>query len=259
MVAFRIDEIVLPAFLVVLMFFCYKFKKLTLKGSLAAGVVGFAVYLADHYRGLLLLLVFFILSVLATSHKKALKSRITRQASQRNPQLGQTDPQASQANPQKFQEGGRTAAQVFANGGVAAICALLGVADPQHLPIYLMMLACSLASALADTLSSELGIVYGRRFYNVLTLKQDSNGLDGVVSFEGTLIGAIGAFIVGVSFAGFSIIAVLIGIAGIIGNFSDSVIGASLERKGIVGNNFVNFLNTFIAAIVGLLTFALLL
>ncbi|RZL12838.1 MAG: DUF92 domain-containing protein, partial [Pedobacter sp.] len=88
---------------------------------------------------------------------------------------------------------------------------------------------------------------------------QDSNGLDGVVSFEGTLIGAIGAFIVGVCFAGFSIIAVMIGIAGIIGNFSDSVIGASLERKGIVGNNFVNFLNTIIAAIVGLLTFALLL
>jgi uncharacterized protein (TIGR00297 family) len=238
MATFGVEELLLAAFLVVLMFFCYKFKKLTLQGSLAAGVVGLSVYLADHYRGLLLLLVFFILSVLATSHKKALKFNL---------------------NPQSSQSGGRTAAQVFANGGVAAICALMGIADPERLPIYLVMLASSLASALADTLSSELGIVYGRRYYNAITFKKDSNGLDGVISLEGTVIGAIGAFLVGISFAGFSVTAVLIGLAGVIGNFADSVIGATLERKGVIGNNFVNFLNTFIAAIVGLVTFALLL
>lgn len=238
MATFGVEELLLAAFLVVLMFFCYKFKKLTLQGSLAAGVVGLSVYLADHYRGLLLLLVFFILSVLATSHKKALKFNL---------------------NPQSSQSGGRTAAQVFANGGVAAICALMGIADPERLPIYLVMLASSLASALADTLSSELGIVYGRRYYNAITFKKDSNGLDGVISLEGTVIGAIGAFLVGISFAGFSVTAVLIGLAGVIGNFADSVIGATLERKGVIGNNLVNFLNTFIAAIVGLVTFALLL
>jgi uncharacterized protein (TIGR00297 family) len=238
MATFGVEELLLAAFLVVLMFFCYKFKKLTLQGSLAAGVVGLSVYLADHYRGLLLLLVFFILSVLATSHKKALKFNL---------------------NPQSSQSGGRTAAQVFANGGVAAICALMGIADSERLPIYLVMLASSLASALADTLSSELGIVYGRRYYNAITFKKDSNGLDGVISLEGTVIGAIGAFLVGISFAGFSVTAVLIGLAGVIGNFADSVIGATLERKGVIGNNLVNFLNTFIAAIVGLVTFALLL
>jgi uncharacterized protein (TIGR00297 family) len=238
MATFGVEELLLAAFLVVLMFSCCKFKKLTIQGSLAAGVVGLSVYLADHYRGLLLLLVFFILSVLATSHKKALKFKL---------------------NPQSDQSGGRTAAQVFANGGVAAICALMGIADLERLPIYLVMLASSLASALADTLSSELGIVYGRRYYNAITFKKDSNGLDGVISLEGTLIGAIGAFLVGISFAGFSVTAVLIGLAGVIGNFSDSLIGATLERKGVIGNNFVNFLNTFIAAIVGLVTFALLL
>jgi uncharacterized protein (TIGR00297 family) len=238
MATFGVEELLLAAFLVVLMFFCYKFKKLTLQGSLAAGVVGLSVYLADHYRGLLLLLVFFILSVLATSHKKALKFNL---------------------NPQSSQSGGRTAAQVFANGGVAAICALMGIADPERLPIYLVMLASSLASALADTLSSELGIIYGRRYYNAITFKKDSNGLDGVISLEGTVIGAIGAFLVGISFSGFSVTAVLIGLAGVIGNFADSVLGATLERKGVIGNNFVNFLNTFIAAIVGLVTFALLL
>jgi uncharacterized membrane protein len=42
-------------------------------------------------------------------------------------------------------------------------------------------------------------------------------------------------------------------IAGTAGNLSDSVLGALLERKNIIGNNAVNFLNTFIAALVALL------
>jgi uncharacterized protein (TIGR00297 family) len=160
MMAFGAEQISLAAFLVILMAVCLKLKKLTVSGTLAAGLVGLSVYLADHWRGLLLLLLFFISSVLATAHKKEFKRKI---------------------HPGSAQPDGRTAGQVFANGGVAALCALSGILDPRHLPIYLLMMASSLASALADTLSSELGIVYGRRFYNILTLKRDTNGLDGVV------------------------------------------------------------------------------
>jgi uncharacterized protein (TIGR00297 family) len=237
MMAFGAEQISLAAFLVILMAVCLKLKKLTVSGTLAAGLVGLSVYLADHWRGLLLLLLFFISSVLATAHKKEFKRKI---------------------HPGSAQPDGRTAGQVFANGGVAALCALSGILDPRHLPIYLLMMASSLASALADTLSSELGIVYGRRFYNILTLKRDTNGLDGVVSLEGSLLGACGAFAVGLSFSGWSRSALLIGVAGVLGNLLDSVIGASLERKGFIGNNFVNFLNTFFAAIVGLLFYVLI-
>jgi uncharacterized protein (TIGR00297 family) len=237
MTAFGAEEISLAAFLVILMAVCLKFNKLTWSGALAAGLVGLSVYLGDHWRGLLLLLVFFISSVLATAHKREFKLRFHAQAAQPK---------------------GRNAGQVFANGGVAALCALLSVLDPKHLPFYLIMMASSLASALADTLSSELGIVYGRRFYNILTFKQDTNGLDGVVSVEGTLLGACGAFLVGLSFAGLSITALIIAFAGILGNLLDSIIGASLERKGIIGNNFVNFLNTLFAAIVGLILYLLI-
>jgi uncharacterized membrane protein len=41
--------------------------------------------------------------------------------------------------------------------------------------------------------------------------------------------------------------------AGTAGNLSDSVMGALLERRGVIGNNAVNFLNTLIAALVMLL------
>ena len=229
-----LQDVLVLCVLMALMAVFYKLKKLSLAGTLAAALIGLIVYLADHWRGLFLLFIFFVLSVIATSHQKAFKFSL---------------------HPRALQADGRTAAQVFANGGVAAILALISLMDPDHSFIYLFMMACSLSSALADTLSSELGIVYGRRFYNILTFKPDLNGLDGVVSIEGTLIGALGAILVGLCFEGFSMLAVLIGVAGIIGNLSDSFLGALLERKGFIGNNFVNFLNTLIAALAGLLLY----
>jgi uncharacterized protein (TIGR00297 family) len=201
---------------------------------LAAGLIGGVVYLADHYRGVFLLLLLFIISVIATSHKKHVKLAL---------------------HPQLLEAKGRTAGQVFANGGIAALCALLSLTYPLFSPIFMVMMAASLASALADTLSSELGIIYGRRFFNILSLKPDVKGMDGVVSMEGTFIGALGAFLVGVCFSGLTSVAVIIGIAGMLGNLFDSVIGATLERNGLIGNNFVNFLNTLFAALIGFMLF----
>ncbi len=34
------------------------------------------------------------------------------------------------------------------------------------------------------------------------------------------------------------------------GNLADSVLGATLERKGLMGNNVVNFFNTGVGAVV---------
>jgi uncharacterized protein (TIGR00297 family) len=234
MFSFGIQEIMLLAFLLAVMVLCYQLKKLTFSGSVAAGFIGCVVYLADHYRGVFLLLFFLIISVIATSHKKHVKLALY---------------------PSSTDTKGRTAGQVFANGGVAALCALLSLAYPLHSLIFIVMMASSLASALADTLSSELGVIYGQRFFNILSLKPDVKGLDGVVSIEGTLIGASGAFLVGICFTGFTTIAVIIGIAGMLGNLFDSVSGATLERKGLIGNNFVNFLNTLFAALIGFMLF----
>jgi len=40
-----------------------------------------------------------------------------------------------------------------------------------------------------------------------------------------------------------------------LGNLFDSVIGATFERNGLIGNNFVNFLNTLFAALIGFILF----
>jgi uncharacterized membrane protein len=53
-------------------------------------------------------------------------------------------------------------------------------------------------------------------------------------------------------------LAIWIVVAGFAGNLADSILGASLERKGWLKNDQVNFLNTLIAAIIGLLGYWLI-
>jgi uncharacterized protein (TIGR00297 family) len=212
-------------------------KKLDPKAAVAAVVIGFVVWLGEGYTGISLLVTFFITGTLATSFKMHTKQ---------------------QAGLAEQHRGQRTAAQVIANGGVAAILSLLSFLSVQQQPLLLLMIASSLSSATADTLSSELGNVYGKKFYNIMNFKKDIRGLNGVVSFEGTIIGIAGSSLIALVYtaqAGYKIHFLWIVIAGIIGNLTDSVLGATFERKHILNNDAVNFLNTLTASLVGLLLY----
>lgn len=225
---------VIATLLIAMMVICVRAKKLTLPASLAAGLIGFLVYSGAKEKGILMLVTFFVLSVLATSHKKHIKVKY---------------------HPEILENKGRNIGQVLANGGVAAILGVLAIIDQNHSELYILMMAASLASALADTLSSELGMIYGSRFYNILTLKKEANGLDGVVSIEGTLIGVCGAFVIAVIYGGFDKKILVVLVAGIFGNLIDSILGATIERKNYIGNDMVNFLNTLLASILAMVLY----
>ncbi|HUQ96623.1 MAG TPA: DUF92 domain-containing protein [Chitinophagaceae bacterium] len=225
--------------LVLVMAWSLWFKKLTVAGAICGSLIGLCVYAGAGFTGIALLGAFFILGTVATSFKKEEKET-----------SGLTVKIEAQ----------RTAGQVLANGGTAGLLGIAAAFSPQHALVFQVMLAASLSSAAADTLSSELGLVLGKRFYNIRTLQKDSRGLDGVISLEGTLAGLFGSFCIALIFAlgyGFSTSFTWIIVAGTIGNLSDSFLGATLERKHILNNNSVNFLNTAIAASAALLLFYL--
>lgn len=217
------------------MLFSYRSGKLTLPATFVAGLVGFAVFAGGGFTGFLLLAGFFALGVLATRHQRALKAIITRSV---------------------VHAGQRHAGQVLANGGVAAMLGVIAIVDVDRKELYLLMMAASLSAAAADTISSELGMVYGRRFFNILSLRRDQRGLDGVVSLEGTLLGIGASAVMGsiyCLFEGWDRAFLVIVITGTSGNLLDSVLGASLERTRFIRNDAVNFLNTLAAALLVLL------
>jgi uncharacterized protein (TIGR00297 family) len=213
----------------------YLSGKLTLAASVTGSFIAFLIYLGAGLAGVILLAVFFILGTAATSYKKDYKLAM---------RLAETH------------GGRRTMNQVLANGGVGAILALLSILIDYTGTVLQVMIAGSLASATGDTLSSELGNVYGRNFYNILSFRKDERGLDGVISLEGTLFGIFGSVIIALVYSiayGWSFAFFVILIAGVAGNLFDSVLGALFERQGWLGNDAVNFMNTAFAALIAFL------
>jgi uncharacterized protein (TIGR00297 family) len=165
---------------------------------------------------------------------------------------------------------GRSAAQVIANLSVAALSVsplglfiVIGGANSFSgsmfkTPMMLMCLA-ALVEATADTVSSEIGQAFGGRPVMLLSLKRVEVGTDGAVSLLGSgagiLAGAVAAL---VGMWGLELSVGEAGIAlgaGVCGLFFDSLLGATLERLGWLGNDLVNFSSTVFAAGVAVLIY----
>ena len=214
------------------MFYSLRKRKLTTAAAATGGALGLLIYLGSGFAGLALLTLFFGLGTAASGWRVADKRRLGLAEENR---------------------GRRTAGQVVANAGVAGLLSLLAWRYPPAAPLAHLMLAGSFAAATADTLASELGNVYGRRYYNILTLRPDARGLNGVVSLEGTVLGLAGTAVLAAAYClgfGWGPAFGWLLVAGTAGNLTDSLLGATLERRGLLSNNAVNFINTLTGALV---------
>jgi uncharacterized protein (TIGR00297 family) len=152
---------------------------------------------------------------------------------------------------------GRNAAQVAANLGVAGLAAVSSLVHPVPGSGYTVMVVAALAEATADTLASELGEVVGGQPLLVTTFRRVTPGTDGAISLAGTAAGVCGALVVAaISWATLKLSvgdtsAAVLGAVG--GLFVDSLLGATIERRGWLNNDAVNFLSTLAAALIAIL------
>lgn len=160
---------------------------------------------------------------------------------------------------------GRTAAQVAANLGVAALLCdgmaqswLAGNRWLSHSAPAMLFAAglAALAESAADTVSSELGQVIGGQPRMITTLRKVDAGTDGAISLAGTLAGVAAAVIVALAGSmalnGGPAMFWISCAGGVFGLFFDSVLGATLERRGWLNNDAVNFLSSGSASIFAL-------
>jgi uncharacterized protein (TIGR00297 family) len=119
----------------------------------------------------------------------------------------------------------RDVLQVLANGGVAALCAVVG--KPRGL-------VGALAAAGADTWATELGLLSSTQPRRITTLAPVPPGTSGGVTLQGLLASACGALAVGLGYAIFTRDWYMLRTAllsGLGGSLVDSVLGATLQAS----------------------------
>ncbi len=129
--------------------------------------------------------------------------------------------------------GPRSAIQVWANGGVFAVAAVLATMLDE--PLWGVAAVGALAAAAADTWATEIGTLLGGVPRSIVTGRAVEPGLSGGITLHGTLGGAAGAaavavpgtFLVG---GEFSMLWPLVA-AGMLGGVGDSLLGATLQAK----------------------------
>ena len=222
----------------------YRKGLLTSDGAITAAAIGIIIALT--HPSWLVLLFGFLLAGLAVTRYRFLEKK--------------------KKGLQEGKSGERGWKNVVSTGSIPAMVALLSIPASPIIPLELSgsLFLVAIATAASDTLASEMGVLSGKARL-ITTMKPVEPGTNGGVSAYGTLWSVIGAFTTaflgGIFLLYFSdtmwshvegifFLFALIGLIGFTGCMLDSLLGATLENRGIIGKGTVNFLSELLSVII---------
>ncbi len=215
----------------------YALGTASVAGMLTGVLLGLVTVVLGGYAWFVVLIAFFAIGGLSTKFRYEQKS----------------DRGVAEDN-----DGARGSSNVLGNAAVALAAVIaFAASDSTLLPVapelFLFAFAGSIATAMSDTLSSEIGGVFDSPRL-ITTLKPVPPGTDGGVTWQGEVAGIGGAVLIaGLSVALFPAVSpiggAIIAVAGIAGMTVDSLLGATLEGTTL-SNQGVNFLATLAGGVV---------
>ena len=190
----------------------YKKRALTFGGVVMAVVIDLFISVSLGNFGFVLLGTFFVLAVLVDKFKKRVKKQ------------GRTEETAKGDC--------RDYMQVIANGMLAGLCALLYLGSRER--VFIIAFSAALAEALADTVSSGIGIA-AKRTYDPFRWKACESGISGGMSLLGTFSSLVAAYGMSMIAYAFGVVdfaeALIITGAAFLGGVFDSLLGSLVQAK----------------------------
>ena len=189
---------------------------LTISGGISAFILGVIIYYFTGFKGWVLLIFFFVSANF----------------------IGKVGRYVRAVDTSKIHKKGskRDWVQVFANGGIAGVAALLyGLTGNL---VALTMFGASLAASTADTWASEAGILSSAPPVSIITFKPVPPGMSGGISLLGSVSSIAGSLLIGSSWYNayavdgslrYVILASIITLSGVVGSFADSYLGATIQ------------------------------
>jgi uncharacterized protein (TIGR00297 family) len=215
----------------------YHLRVADISGLFSGAMIGIILIVFADVRWFLIMLTFFIIGAGATRYRYADKERF---------------------GVAQEHGGVRGYFNVFANGLVATGGAILyGIFGN---PAFVALFMSSVASASADTAASEIGVT-GKTPYLITTFKPVPRGTNGGVTLRGEVAAILASIIVAAVAWAMGVadpkLALVTLIAGFIGTNVDSLVGATLENSGRIGNSGTNLTATFFGGVAGMLLYML--
>jgi len=233
-----LDLVIVLTLCAALSLISYKLRLLTVDGSIASFAMGVIIGAFGSINWLVLLIAFALAGFVVTRFKMELKVK---------------------RGVQEGKRGERNYKNVLANGLVPALVAIgAGLTGTQETMTAGLVYLTAISVAASDTIASELGVLSNKTKL-ITSFENVQPGTDGGVSAYGTFwgfVGALSASLLGwiIIFPGQPIdLMILIPvIVGFLGCNVDSLLGATLERRGRISKLGTNIASMAFGAVLAL-------